>query len=109
MIHLKAFASEHLVQQRTSLPPFLLRQFAQTLAQFLVAVLASLESVCASGDTDQPAGATLRQFVPGHRRCHHLPLHRGPYPFFANPYFSARRSSAWSATIDLSRRFSSSS
>jgi hypothetical protein len=53
--------------------------------------------------------ATLRQSMGGHDFRHHRAFHRGAVAVFASTTFSAPMSSAWSATIAFSRRFSSSS
>src|SRR5208282_696740 len=109
VVYREALAADYLIEQRTAPAPPLLGQGPQPLPQFTVAIFRRCLPESASCDPDQPASATLRQLVPRHYFRHHLPLHRGPYPFFASTSFNARRSSAWSATIDFSRWFSSSS
>jgi len=79
MIDRYSLAPQHAMQRRASPAAVHLRQRAQALPQqLLVAIRLRRMSKRASRDSDQPAGATLREMMACHYFRHHLSLHRGP-------------------------------
>jgi hypothetical protein len=77
MISCHALAPQYSMQHRATPAVVHLRQRAQPLPQLPVAIRPRLMSKRASRDSDQPAGATLRQMMVRHHIPYHLSLHRG--------------------------------
>jgi hypothetical protein len=78
VIYRESRAPEHLIEHRATPAAARFSQRSQPLPRLVVAIRAGLPIKRASGNSDQPAGATLRQMMV---RCHfryHLSLHRGP-------------------------------
>src|SRR5512135_2403685 len=78
VINCHALAPQHSIQHRASPAPVHLRQPPQALSQLLITLRSRWMSKRASRDSDQPAGATLREMMLRHHLSHHLSLHRGP-------------------------------
>src|SRR5271157_5738867 len=108
VIHPPALAYQPVMQPAIAKAPELLRQFAQPLPQPPVLRAPRPVSVRPSMQSDQPAGASLRDHDFRAHHYHRLLPHLRAYHFFATTACNACLSNARSATRCFSRRFSSS-
>jgi hypothetical protein len=78
VIYHHALAPHYPIQHRAAPAPSRLGQCPQTLPQLVVTIRAGPATKRASRNSDQPAGATLRQMMARYHFRYHLSLHRGP-------------------------------
>src|SRR5664279_2636828 len=109
VVHLPAFALQQYLQTAVAEPASRLCQLPQPQAQWLVRAPALLIATRSTIQIHQPTSASLAQLYLHLHHQHRLSPRLRAHHFFATTAFSARISTACSATMCFSCRFSSSS